>query len=62
MFEQHRNGFMSSISCLYQPASRLLLQYDVLLRTDTDTFLTPTFVHWWPRRFSHIRRDQASSS
>lgn len=58
VFSLHRNEYMSSIFCAYQRESAFLLNYEVLLRTDTDTFLSPMFIDWWPTRYTHVRGEQ----
>jgi len=50
--------YMPSIECLYGTnATAFLLSYQLLLRTDLDTFVSPTFVSWWPKTTS-IRGEQ----
>ena len=40
--------FIDSMSCLTSPQADFLEQYDCLLRSDADTFLTPAWNHFYP--------------
>jgi hypothetical protein len=40
--------YINSISCLTDDSSNFLEQYDLLLRTDVDTFLTPAWNSFYP--------------
>lgn len=44
--------FMNSISCLVSTHSDFLEDYDLLLRTDIDTFLTPAWNSYYPALYS----------
>jgi len=41
-------GYINSIYCLTTPQAEFLYQYDLLLRTDVDTFVTPLFKDYVP--------------
>lgn len=56
-FEQHNATlrefarayhYAHSLSYLAHPSAEFLEQYQLLLKTDCDTFLTPAFTHWLP--------------
>ena len=58
VFLSHGNKYMPSVECMYGTnATAFLLRYQLLLRTDLDTFVSPTFIKWWPTTTS-IRGEQ----
>lgn len=48
-FPQATYRYVNSIACLNGPGSECLAEYDVVLRTDADTFLLPAWSPWAPR-------------
>jgi hypothetical protein len=43
-----RYGYSRSLDYLAHPSAAFLDQYQLLLKTDCDTFVTPAFTHWLP--------------
>lgn len=44
--------FINSLSCLTTPAANFLSQYDFILRSDADTFLTPAWLDYYPTGYT----------
>jgi hypothetical protein len=44
--------FINSISCLIDEKSSILENYDFILRSDVDTFLTPSWNHFYPEIYT----------
>jgi hypothetical protein len=45
-------GYINSIACLCGPGSQILNQYDYLLKTDLDVFITPAWNNFRPEEFT----------
>jgi hypothetical protein len=44
--------YINSISCVADDNADFLEEYDLLLRTDADTFLTPAWNHYYPELYT----------
>lgn len=44
--------YVNSVACLNGPGASVLNDYDQLLRTDVDVFLTPAWKRYWPSDFT----------
>jgi hypothetical protein len=44
------DGYMNSMECLYNEKAAFLIRYELLMRSDLDTFPTPHTVTWRPSR------------
>lgn len=44
--------FINSISCLTDDKATFLDEYDLILRTDADTFITPSWNNYYPEHFT----------
>lgn len=44
--------FINSLSCLLSDGGNDLNKYDFILRSDVDTFLTPTWNHFYPEEYT----------
>lgn len=54
-----RYPYMVSVAILVQPEAAFLRQYDLMLRTDGDCFVTPRLAQWYPEDFqaSELRHE-----
>jgi hypothetical protein len=62
--------YLKSLAFFAHEGSRFLNDYDLLLKTDCDTFVTPGFTHWLPRQtefhvglggYSRLQRSHAQT-
>lgn len=44
-------GYINSIACFEGPESDILDNYEIVLKSDVDTFLTPAWNQYWPTEF-----------
>lgn len=44
--------YINSVACLNGVNSEILDSYDIILRSDTDTFLTPAWLNFYPEKYS----------
>ena len=43
--------FINSLACLFDPSASMLNDYDILIRSDLDIFLTPAWNRFYPSEF-----------
>ena len=44
-------GYVNSVACFADPSASIFDDYDIILRTDVDTFLTPAWNSFYPQEF-----------
>lgn len=53
-------GYVNSIACMAHPTAAMLDDYDMVLRSDVDTFLTPAWKRFYPKELTSGRGGYAN--